>query len=232
MIMLQMRNVIAGYGMAVILQDLTLDVNREECVVLLGRNGMGKTTTARTIFGLTTVIHGSIRFLGEEISRSPVHEIARKGIALVPQGRRVFPSLSVYSNLALAWRKQDGSWSPEAIFNVFPQLEARRSALAGSLSGGEQEMLAMARALLCNPKLLILDEPSEGLAPTVVDTVYKILRDLKRRGTTILLIEQNPELALEIGDRVYVIENGRVVYSADAVTAKENLSTLHGYLSV
>ena len=213
---LQVSGLYAGYGKAIILRGIDLEVPERQAVVLLGRNGMGKTTLMRAISGLhpPTVTEGSVRLLGEEIGGLPNHAIARRGLALVPQGRRVFGSLTVAENLTIGGRG-DG-WDLDRVYELFPRLAERRNQLGGVLSGGEQQMLAIGRALMTNPVLVLMDEPSEGLAPAVRDLVLDCLLLLKQEGQTVLLAEQNVDLAIEVADRVAVIgESGTIEWQGD-----------------
>ncbi len=212
--MLRVEDVHAYYGDSHILQGVSLEVGDGEVIALLGRNGMGKTTTISAIMGLVPPRAGSIRFDEEELVGRPPFEIATLGIGLVPQGRRLFPELSVRENLTLAERPgRDGTrWTLERIHELFPILDLRSDLLAGRLSGGEQQMAAIARALLTNPSLLLLDEPSEGLAPLIVEEIGRTIADLGREGLSILLVEQNIPMATGIADRVYIMSKGTIAY--------------------
>lgn len=208
----------AAYGKATILRGVDLSVSGEQAVALLGRNGMGKTTLMRSISGLRPpmITSGSVRFAGREILGLPNYAIARLGLALVPQGRRVFRSLSVEENLQIGYQPRRDGWDLARVYELFPRLEERRAQLAGVLSGGEQQMLAIGRALMTNPSLVLMDEPSEGLAPTVRDLVRDCLLRLKRDGQTVLLAEQNVDLAIDVADRVAVIgESGDISWEGD-----------------
>jgi len=202
------------YGESHILHGVSLSVAPGEAVALLGRNGAGKTTLIRSIAGLTPPRRGHIRWNGARIDGWPPHRIARRGIALVPQGRRIFAPLSVRENLALGARA-DG-WTIERVFEVFPRLRERQRQSGGTLSGGEQQMLAIGRALLTNGRLLLLDEPSEGLAPIIVREIGRVVQGLKGQGLSILLVEQNVGLACEVADRIYVMSKGQVVWEGNA----------------
>lgn len=212
--MLRLDAVHAYYGDSHVLQGVDLEVGDGEVVALLGRNGMGKTTTISAIVGLVPPRGGSIRFGEEELAGRPAHVIAGLGIGLVPQGRRLFPELTVRENLTLAQRPdRDGTgWTLERVHELFPILEHRAQVPAGRLSGGEQQMAAIARALLTNPRLLLLDEPSEGLAPIIVEEIGRVIAELRDRGLSILLVEQNLPMATGVADRVYIMSKGRVVY--------------------
>jgi len=198
------------YGDSHVLHGVSLEVQPGEAVALLGRNGVGKTTLIRSIVGFTPPRDGRIRLDGRDIGGWPSYRIARAGLALVPQGRRIFAPLSVDENLAIGARR--GVWSRDTIEDVFPRLRERRAQSGGTLSGGEQQMLAIGRALMTNPRLLLLDEPSEGLAPAVVREIGRVLVRLKQSGLAILLVEQNVPLALRVAERVYVMSKGQIVY--------------------
>ncbi len=216
--MLELVDIHSYYGDSHVLHGISMQVSHGSVVALLGRNGMGKTTTLRCISGLNRPRPGQVIFKGEDISHVPCHLIARKGIGLVPQGRRIFPSLTVEENLTVAARSVDGpeSWDLQRVYTLFPILEERRKCQGTSLSGGEQQMLCIGRALMTNAELILMDEPSEGLAPIVVQEVGHIIEQLKTCGLAILLVEQNLRLALGSADFVYVLSNGRVVHEATA----------------
>jgi branched-chain amino acid transport system ATP-binding protein len=198
------------YGESHVLHGVSLRVAPGEAVALLGRNGAGKTTAIRSIVGFTPPRAGRVVFEGQAIERWPAYRIARRGLALVPQGRRIFAPLSVRENLLLGARSE--GWTLERVFELFPRLRERQAQLGGTLSGGEQQMLAIARALLTNGRLLLLDEPSEGLAPLIVREIGTILQALKAQRLSLLLVEQNYHLALRVADRVYVMNKGQIVY--------------------
>ncbi len=214
--MLQVRNVHAAYGRVEVLKGVELEVNRGEVVCLLGANGAGKSTLLKTISGLIAPTDGSISFLGREIARKRPEEIVRAGISHVPEGRQIFATLTVHHNLLLgayAHRTQSAELEKlyRSMFSLFPILEQRFPGKAGSLSGGEQQMLAIARALMSQPKLLLLDEPSLGLAPLMVNSIFRVVSDLRQRDRPILLVEQNMKAALGIADRAYIMETGKIV---------------------
>jgi len=211
--MLEIVDLEAGYDTARVLNGVSLTVAPAEIVALLGRNGMGKTTLLRTICGLRPPVRrsGAIRFRGTDIGELAAHEVARAGISIVPQGRRVFASLTVEENLRIGRRQGRGEWDAGRIYEFFPRLRERARQRAGTLSGGEQQMLAIGRALMANPDLIVLDEPSEGLSPTVVGQVGDRIRDVKQAGHGVLLAEQNVDLALSVADRVMVIGDGGVL---------------------
>jgi branched-chain amino acid transport system ATP-binding protein len=214
--MLQLEDVHTYYAENYVLQGASLGVKEGSVVALLGRNGMGKTTAIRTIMRLTPLRHGVVRFKGKDISNLESYRIARMGIGLVPQGRLIFPSLTVLENLTMAARQGEKGegWSLDRVYGVFPVLQKRGHSRGTLLSGGEQQMLSIARALMTNPQLLLLDEPSEGLAPIVVLEIRHIIRELKESGFSILLVEQNLPMALGVADYVYIISKGVVVYES------------------
>jgi len=203
------------YGKSHILHGVSLDAVEGQVTALLGRNGAGKTTTLRSLMGLTPPRDGRVTVFGTEITRWPPYRVAALGVGYVPEGRRIFANLSVAENL-LVPLERPGPWTPETIYQLFPRLGERRSNRGRQLSGGEQEMLAIARALLLNPKLLILDEPSQGLAPLVTREVFSIVTKMRDEGLAVLLVEQNVCMSLEVADRVFVLDDGHVVYSGPA----------------
>jgi len=206
------------YGKSHILHDVSLAVGKGELVALLGLNGAGKTTTLRSILGLTRPRSGEITFSGASIAGRSPYRIARMGVGYVPEGRRMFAQLSVLENLQLAENGRSGEWSIARVLEHLPKLKELTGRKAGRLSGGEQEMLAIGRALVSNPDLMLVDEPSQGLAPMIVEEVYRILAELKARGVAIVLVEQNALLALKIADRAYVMDAGRIVHHGEAAT--------------
>ncbi len=209
------------YGKSHILQGVSLTVGEGELVTVLGRNGAGKTTTLRTLMGLTPARHGTINLFDRDITRWPPHKIAKLGVGYVPEGRKIFGHLTVHDNLRVP-AARPGTWTLNTIYDLFPRLAERRSSKGANLSGGEQEMLAIARALLLNPKFLMLDEPSQGLAPVIVDEVMHTIRQMRDEGIAVLLIEQNAWLALGSADRAYVLGDGRIVDSDSAAAFLEN----------
>jgi len=233
---LAMRNVNTLYGDSHVLHDVSFSVKRGRALALLGRNGAGKTTCLSTLIGFLPPRDGDIRLNGEPIAGLSPERIARKGIGLVPQGRRVFASLSVRENLLVARRaprhEAAKSWSVENVFETFPRLGERQSQAAGSLSGGEQQMLAIGRALVSNPQLLMLDEPSEGLAPLIVHEVGETLLRLKRQGYSILLVEQNTALALKVADDVAILNTGCIVFDGTAAELAAKPELLQANLGV
>jgi branched-chain amino acid transport system ATP-binding protein len=219
------------YGDSHVLHDVSLTLKSASLLALLGRNGAGKSTTMMTIAGLVTAKSGDIRLFGKELARQKPETIARSGIRLVPQGRRIFPSLSVEENLKVAAQNRDirNPWNIPRVYNLFPQLRDRFKQRAGTLSGGEQQMLAIGRALMGNPDVLLLDEPSEGLAPLIVAEVARGIKEIKNEGLSILLVEQNFQLAMSIADDVAVLNTGRVAYQGTIaeVQANPELATKH-----
>ena len=218
--MLKIDNIDVYYGAIHALKGISLEVNEGEIVTLIGANGAGKSTTLRTISGLLKPKTGSITFLGQNIAGVRAHEIVKKGISQVPEGRRVFAEMTVMENLDLgAFVRKDKAGIQQDlkhVFELFPRLEERKNQSAGTLSGGEQQMLAMGRALMSRPKLLLLDEPSMGLAPLLIKEIFSIIEDINKSGTTVLLVEQNANMALSIANRAYVLETGRITLSGDA----------------
>jgi len=232
--MLQLVDVHTYYGNSYVLQGISLQVNDHSVVALLGRNGMGKTTTIRTIMGLTPPRRGIIRFNGASIAGLASHKIARLGIGLIPQGRMIFPSLSVEENLTIASRGGHGSevWKLERIYALFPILKNRAGCKATLLSGGEQQMLTIARALMTNPMLLLMDEPFEGLAPMIVEEIGEVIRQLKQSGFSILLVEQNISMALGLADHVYILSKGKFVHDLAPEELRRDEETMKKYLGV
>ena len=228
---LQVENVDAFYGIGHILHGLSLNVADSEVVALLGRNGAGKTTTLRCIAGLTPPRRGAIRYQGRSIAGDPPHRIARMGIALVPETRDIFSYLTVKENLVIGQRA-GSRWRMETVLERFPRLAERLAHKGRELSGGEQQMLAIARALLTGPELLLLDEPSQGLAPLVVNAVMDTIRGLKAERVSMLLVEQNAEMALQLADRVYVIDHGTVVFEGTPAALRAERQVTATYLGV
>jgi branched-chain amino acid transport system ATP-binding protein len=223
---LDVADVHTYYGDSHVLRGVSLSVADGEVLTILGRNGMGKTTLIRSIIGFTPPREGSVRLKGENVAGFPPYRLVERGVALVPQGRRVFPSLSVRENLDVA-RRGNGRWSVERVYELFPRLRERAGNRANKLSGGEQQMLAIARALMSNPELLLMDEPTEGLAPLLVREVGRVIGELKREGLSILLVEQNLPLALGVADRVHILSRGQIVYTGapTALAADEDVKS-------
>ena len=226
---LSLSQVDALYGDSHVLHEVSLVLKEKQVLALLGRNGAGKSTCMNTIIGWLRPRRGEVRLFGEPIARLSPEAIARKGVGLVPQGRRVFPKLTVAENLAVAFQKRSSTWSLDRVFDLFPRLRERKNQYAGSLSGGEQQMLAIGRALMGNPRVLLLDEPSEGLAPIVVAEVGRTIARLKSEGQSIVLVEQNVQLALELADEVAILNTGRIAFAGgvDAMKNDQALITQH-----
>ena len=234
MAMLEVNNLEVYYGVICALKGISFEVNQGEIVSLIGANGAGKTTMMQSIVGLIPKKNGSVIFEGHDITKTPCHKIVKLGMTQVPEGRRIFQELSVYDNLLMgAYTMRDQQQFKadlEATFERFPRLAERRNQIAGTLSGGEQQMLAMSRAIMCHPKLLMLDEPSMGLSPLLVDQVFEIIKDINRDGTTILLVEQNAGKSLAISDRAYVMENGNIVLSGTGAELASSEKVRKAYL--
>lgn len=216
--MLQVTDAVVRYGAITALHGVTFEVRQGEIVTLLGANGAGKTTTLRMLSGLHAPASGQIEFEGRNVTTTKAHDFTTLGISHVPEGRRIFPQMSVEENLEMGAFGRRGSFADdmERMYDTFPILKERRKQMGGNLSGGEQQMLAIARSLMSQPRLLLLDEPSMGLAPMIVETIFKIIGDIRDSGTTVFLVEQNAAQALRLADRGYVMENGRIVFSDDA----------------
>ena len=233
--MIEVHDVHTYRGVNYVLQGVSLRIDDGACTVLLGRNGMGKTTLVHTIMGLIRPRSGRIMLGGEELAGRQPFQIAKRGLALIPQGRRIFGSLTVEENLTLAARGMTGdgdSWSLERIYDLFPNLKERRRNRGGQLSGGEQQMLAIGRALLTNPDLLLMDEPSEGLAPVIVERIGEVVADLRRGGLGIFLVEQNYGLAVDAADVIYILSKGQVVWQGTAAELDDSPSVRETHLGV
>ncbi|MGD0846132.1 ABC transporter ATP-binding protein [Bradyrhizobium sp.] len=233
--MLEVSDLHSGYGEAQVIRGVSLDVGAGEIVAMLGRNGMGKTTLIRSLMGLIPpqIRSGSITWRGENLIGLRPHEVAARKIAIVPQGRRLFPSLTVTEHLTmLKSARAKSGWTVDRVFGIFPRLAERRHHRGGQLSGGERGMLAVGRALMIDPHLILMDEPSEGLAPVTVQLLEQILLDLKREGLSILLVEQNLYSALAVADRVYILETGQIVHQGDAATLSQQTDLLFQRLGV
>jgi branched-chain amino acid transport system ATP-binding protein len=234
MALLEVTNLVARYGRITALSDVSLTVDEGEVVTLIGANGAGKTTTLRAISGLVRPASGTIRFDGRDITRLAPNEIVRLGIGHSPEGRRVFPRMTVRENLELGAytrrNKDEIAADTERVLTIFPRLRERYAQKAGTMSGGEQQMLAIARALMSRPRLLLLDEPSLGLSPKLVQTIFEVIRDISARGTTILLIEQNARQALAVASRGYVLEVGRIAHQGPAAELAASEAVREAYL--
>ena len=229
---LSLRNVDALYGESHVLHSVSFALEEGRVLALLGRNGAGKSTCMNIVIGLLPPRRGEIRLFGEPIERLPPEAIARKGVGLVPQGRRVFPSLTVRENLMVASRKTSSRWDVGQVFELFPRLKERTEQHAGSLSGGEQQMLAIGRALMGNPRVLLMDEPSEGLAPLIVAEVGRTIARLKSEGQSIVLVEQNVKLAFDLADDVVILNTGRVAYSGKVERVRDDAALITQHLGV
>ncbi|MBM3137801.1 MAG: ABC transporter ATP-binding protein [Chloroflexi bacterium] len=232
--MLEVENINVYYGAIHALRDVGFHVDEGEIVTLIGANGAGKSTTLKTISGLLRATTGCIEFLGKDITQTPAEEIVRMGIIHTPEGRKIFAPLTVQENLEMGAFLQNDKGQIEKdledVYKRFPRLNERRSQPGGTLSGGEQQMLAMARSLMGHPKLILLDEPSMGLAPILVEQIFDIVREINKQGTSILLVEQNAKMALSIADRAYVLETGTVVLQGDAKDVMEDPMVVEAYL--
>jgi len=227
---LELRHVSAGYGETVVLEDISLTLAPGEHVSMIGRNGVGKTTLLATVMGHTTLHAGEVTLGGASLNRVPVFRRALRGLGFVPQEREIFPSLSVRENLEVGARP--GPWTQKRVFELFPNLAIRLSNMGHQLSGGEQQMLAIGRALLFNPRLLVMDEPTEGLAPVIVQQIGRTIERLKQDGFTILLVEQNFRFAATVADRHYIVEHGKVVDMVPNAALEASMDKLHDYLGV
>jgi branched-chain amino acid transport system ATP-binding protein len=218
--MLEVKNLYVNYGAIRALSDISFDVQNGEIVALIGANGAGKTTALNTISGLLPIARGQVAFKGQDVTKAPPHRIVNLGMSHVPEGRRVFPRMTVFENLEMgAFTRKDKAGIRESmheVFQLFPRLDERRDQMAATLSGGEQQMLAMGRALMAKPSLMLLDEPSMGLAPMLVAEIFRIINDINRLGTTILLVEQNANIALSIANRAFVMETGNIIIHGNA----------------
>ena len=236
MTMLEVANVHTYYGQIHALKGISLNVDQGEIVTLIGANGAGKSTTLKTISGLLRPRQGAIRLNGQDLGKLPAHRIVEQGIVHVPEGRRVFGRLTVEENLEMgAYSRTDNAGigqSLENVFGLFPRLKERRGQVAGTLSGGEQQMLATGRALMANPQVLLMDEPSMGLAPVLVDSIFETIEGLHKSGTTILLVEQNARMALQVADRGYVMQSGEIVLSGSAEDLRANETVRKAYLGI
>jgi branched-chain amino acid transport system ATP-binding protein len=230
--MLQVNDIHTYYGNSHVLQGISLRMESGQVVGILGRNGMGKTTLVRSIIGFAPPRQGNVLFKERDITAWPSNRVVNLGLGLVPQGRRVFPSLTVLENLRVANKRNGGHWTVERVMELFPRLRERREIGAGKLSGGEQQMLAIARGLMSNPELLLMDEPTEGLAPLLVREVGRVIENLKSQGLSILLVEQNLPLALRVSDYVHILSRGRIVHSSAPRALWENEEIKRRYLGL
>jgi len=233
--LLQIENLQAAYGRSQVLFGVNLEVYSGTVVSLLGRNGMGKTTTIRSLLGITQASSGRVRFSGQEVQQWPAYRISRLGIGLVPEGRQIFPLLTVRENLlatAANRHNLNSAWDLQKVYDLFPILQNRRDQLGKSLSGGEQQMLAIGRALMTNPKLLILDEATEGLAPLIRDEIWRVLESLKEQGQSILLIDKNLEQLMRLVDQHFLMERGRIVWEGTSKELRQNPELIRRYLGV
>ena len=230
--LLQLSNVETAYGRSQVLFGISFDIAAGEMVTLMGRNGMGKTTTVRSVMGLTPARSGSIRFADREIAALPSYRIAQLGVGLVPEGRRIFPNLTVRENLIATAAAKNSAWTLEKIHALFPRLAERAGSMGNQLSGGEQQMLAIGRALMTNPQLLILDEATEGLAPLIRAEIWQCLMRLKEAGQSILIIDKNVEALIRVADRHHLIERGRIVWSGTSHELGRAPELQHRYLGV
>ncbi|WP_457325454.1 ABC transporter ATP-binding protein [Roseateles sp. P5_E11] len=234
---LSVRGLQAGYGRSQVLFDMSFDVRPGEVVTLLGRNGMGRSTTVKCLFGMLPCLAGDITVAGERANGRAPHRIARQGLALVPEGRQIFTELSVEENLVATARGPAASgpakaWTLDGIYALFPRLKERCTNLGSQLSGGEQQMLAIGRALMTNPRLVVLDEATEGLAPVIRDEIWRTIRQLKAEGLALIIIDKNINRLLDLADRHYVVEKGRVVWSGDSDAIRRQPDLIHQYLGV
>jgi branched-chain amino acid transport system ATP-binding protein len=232
---LRVEAIHTAYGLSQVLFGVSLEVKAGECIALIGRNGVGKTTTMRSIIGLTPPVRGRVVWKGQDIARLAPHRICRLGIGFVPEDRRIFPELSVWENLDIARRAGANgrtSWREEQVFGLFPDLAEIRDRLGGVLSGGQQQMLTIGRTLMGNPELLLLDEPSEGLAPLIVEQLRQRVAELKATGLSIVLAEQNLRFVLALADRVYILEKGEVRFTGTPSDLQADSSIVHQYLTV
>ena len=234
MAMLEVKDIEVYYGAIQALKGISFEVNEGEVIALIGANGAGKTTTLHTITGLLSLKKGSILFEGKDISKIPAHKIVHLGMAHVPEGRRVFADMTVAENLKMGAYtrkdKQEIEKTMEKVYNYFPRLRERKNQLAGTMSGGEQQMLAMGRALMSRPKIIVMDEPSMGLSPLLVNEIFEIIKEISAEGTTVLLVEQNAKKALSISNRAYVLETGKIVLEGDAKQLMNDDSVKKAYL--
>jgi branched-chain amino acid transport system ATP-binding protein len=229
---LEVSGIETAYGLSQVLFGLSISIAPGEMVTLMGRNGMGKTTTVRSIMGLTPARAGHVRFLGHDIRGLPPYKIAQLGIGLVPEGRQIFPNLTVHENLVATAVVRDGAWTLQRVYDLFPRLAERATSMGNQLSGGEQQMLAVGRALMTNPRLLILDEATEGLAPLIRQEIWRCLARLKEAGLSVLVIDKNVGALMRVADRHFLIERGRVVWNGASAALAAAPELQHRYLGV
>ncbi len=232
---LEINKMETSYGQSQVLFGIDLKVNESEVVTLLGRNGMGKTTTINSIMGLVKVKSGEVIFVGDPVQKWPSHRVARSGVGLVPEGRQIFPNLSVYENLVATAAnrfKNKNPWTLDRVFKLFPRLTDRLNNMGNQLSGGEQQMLSIGRALMTNPRLLILDEATEGLAPLIKMEIWDCLRGLKSSGQSILVVDKNIAALTKLADRHYIMEKGKIVWTGDSSTLNKHKEMQHRYLGI
>jgi branched-chain amino acid transport system ATP-binding protein len=230
--LLEVKDLHVGYGTSRVVQGIDFSLGRGDGVAVFGRNGVGKTTLMHALMGLLKPSAGSIKLSGKELAGAPAHQIARAGIAIIPQGRRLFPTLTVKENLMLGSNPKAGDWTLERVFDLLPRLKERRTQAAGKMSGGEQQMVAIGRALMRNPDLLLLDEPSEGLAPRIIEEVGEVLRQLRNEGMSLLVAEQNLGLGLSIADKVLIVDAGKIAHSSSTTEFRHDPETAHRLLGV
>jgi len=230
--LLEVRGLRAGYGSGSVLRGIDLSISEGESAVVLGRNGVGKTTLIKAICGLLRPTEGSVAIAGNDVTGRPPYVVQRAGVGLVPQGRRIFSSLTVVENLQVSKGSGAAGWTIERVFELFPGLRARHGNRGHQLSGGEQQMLAIGRALMGNPQLLLLDEPSDGLAPKIIEVVADVIAKMRHEGLSVLLVEQNLALALSVGDHVYVVDKGIIVHSMSAAEARDDPTVLERLLGI
>jgi len=231
---LRAQELVSGYGLGAVIHGVSLEIEAGEAVCLLGRNGAGKSTTLKSIIGLVPPRSGKVEFMGQEITRRPAFEVARLGIGYIPDDRRIFAELTVEENLMIVRRvtRRDGRWTLERVYRLFPVLDELRDKLGTGLSGGEQKMLAIGRALMGNPNLLILDEPSEGLSPLMVKTLIEAIAQIRKEGVTLLIADQNVKFARRVGSRGYIMEEGHIRYSGGLEELWANEEVVRRYLAV
>ncbi|GAA1345994.1 ABC transporter ATP-binding protein [Arthrobacter roseus] len=230
--LLEVEDLVSGYAGSRVLDGVSLSVGAGEAVALLGRNGAGKTTLIETIMGMVTAMDGHVRVDGKDVTAKAPHVVSHAGVGIVPQGRRVFAPLTVEENLEIALRKRSGDWTVERVYDLMPRLRERRTNLGSQLSGGEQQMLAIGRALLGSPRLMLLDEPSDGLAPRVVEQVGDIILDLAKTGMAILIVEQNLHLAFTVSDRLAIMRKGEIVHESTVTEFRQDEQLAHSLLGV